>query len=288
MDYDLVISVEGVINHFWQFVLADLATRKKAGIRYISHRWVQGPLWLIWLINSPGVYNLAMNKVLKTEEHCWEASFSVKYYPALEEPDFKGLSALEKMCRESDIFNSVATYGKCECASCGRSKRAAAKQRPQLTGAPAYEQIEIIPEDFFYIGQLDINYRGVDRSSAISIETLSRWQVRAAEDIHYAAEGCVTEILLYKGEIYRDFPGYEKMKLMYDRIVEGWDAYIGSPQKTKVSYIWQGVHFLTNGIDCTSQADSSVTRQWCHTRFGTDKKSNLIDLKRQKGGEQYG
>lgn len=274
MDYDLIISVEGVINHFWQFVLADFNTRKKVGIRYISHRWAPGPLWLIWLTNSPGVYNLAMNKVLQTEEHCWEASFSIKYYPALKETDFKGLSSLEKMCRQSDVFNSVATYGNCECASCGRLNRAAPKQRRQLVGAPAYEHIETIPEDFFYIGQLDINYRGVDHSSAISMETLSRWKVMAAEDIHYAAEGCTTQMLLSKGEIDRDFPGFEKMTFLYDRIIEGWDTYIGTQQKIKVSQVWHGVHFLTNGTDYTSQADSSITRQWCHTDFITDEKSH--------------
>ena len=181
---DRTIEAVGLLNHVWLNLLADERLREEAELRYLSHMWDCYPYWYLWLKNRAGVYKLELHAAQVSEGYDWLAEFVIKYYPSVDEESFNGLSFLEKICRQSEIFETKPTEGISGCPCHGQCEEHDKDRFSDLkdgTGVPAIHYADMIPTDFFCAGNLLLAYKAA-MGCLFRLKTQSKWRITVIKD----------------------------------------------------------------------------------------------------------
>jgi len=248
---DRTSQVIGLLNHFWLALLSDDRLREEAGLRYVSHMWDAHPYWYLWLAGCRGVYRLELSGAQEVSGYDWVAEFLVKYYPTTDEDFFRGLSFLEKACRQSEIFETRPAAGGGGCPCHGGPLRLDGEPFADLrdgTGAPSAQHAEDIPPEFFYAGHLLLAHRA-GTGSFLRLKSQSSWLVTMTSDYDIRdAEGSPLAILR-KGQKDRDYPGLAIMEPLYRHLVKGWRSFNQYPVCRERRWQGEGICF-----DCDGEA----------------------------------
>jgi hypothetical protein len=236
------------MNHFWLVLFSEDNLRETAGLRYISHVGDDQPYWYLWHTRCAGVYQLELRGAQAVQDYDWLAEFAIKYYPEKDEPWYEGLSFVEKICRESEIFQTQASAGG-GCACHGLSQNHKEHRFADLsvsTGAPSYVYRAIIPDNFFYTGHLYIAFKNTI-GSIIRLNTQTSWQVAVTKN-HTIRNGEGQPLTSFrKGAVDRDYPGFAISHFIYEGLVKSWanfHQYVVHHER-----LWKGVglRFLNDG-----------------------------------------
>jgi hypothetical protein len=258
---DKMVEAIGLVNHVWLSTLADEKAKKQVGLNHVSHMWDQHrPYWYLWFDDCPGVYKMELQNSRTAKGYDWLALFTIKYYPTETEPSFNKLSTLEKLCRTSDMFHSLPSYGVCDCPCQGLHPGHGHKMHAaQNTGAPDVTSHDIIPAGFFYAGDVRIAFN--ERTgSMIRLESQTSWKTVMQSDftLHDDAGGVLA--VLKKGEPDKDYPGFTICNKLYRRLVASWSRvhhYILESESARES---DGVVFLSDGYAATPATSTDVKK----------------------------
>jgi len=250
------------MNHVWLAVLAGDTLRQSVGIRYVSHLWDDYPYWHLWFRDRGGVYRLELKEATRHEDYDWVAAFLIKYYPAATEAAFQGLSALERLLRGSDVFDSSPGDGRGGCACHGHSNDDEGTRFQDLVdgcGVPDVRYGHEIPADFFFAGHLSVAHR-VDVGTVITAKSQTFWRVEMTEDYVVRGSDQNSVTVLRKGSVDRNYPGQDITEFVYRRFTEMWRAVHQGPIARDEGWMGDGVLFKTDGLTLSTEIFPSIRR----------------------------
>lgn len=260
-------TVEGYLNYFFISVLSQADLKEQVGIRYLSNRWDNYPYWYLWLTEQSGVYKLELIDVVEEKGFDWVANFKVKYYPRESEKVFTQLSIFEQICRTSEAFhNHPSNSGGCPLHSCAHEHHGQFGDLGHESGVPTLEAQTIIPEDFFYAGNILLAYKE-KVGTVFKLLSQSTWRVIMTEDYAVADEACDQVIRLHKGDIDRDYPGRGLTENLLNHIRIGWNLfhqYQFSKDCTKQA---PGLEFLFDGTGLKRRRTTDVAEYESETQM---------------------
>jgi len=233
----------------WLNLFSNESLKKQVGLRYISHMWSDYPSWYLWLNDCQGVYKLELQAAQKIEDYDWLAEFTIKYYPSKEEDAYNGLSILEKLCRESEVFDShpAEGHGSCPCHSLQSEVSGDRfKDLSHGTGVPSHRYSDIIPADFFYAGHLFVAFKE-GTGSLIRVKSQTKWQITMTEDFAAADHRGDAIAVLKKGEIDRNYPGFEICNFFYRRFTRSWALFNQYSHHQERVWKGDGLNFFSDG-----------------------------------------
>ena len=243
---DRTIEVSGLMNHFWFTVLSEERFKKRSGLKYISHSWQNDPYWYLWFTDLCGVYKMELHDARTLDGFDWQADFIIKYYPSENESCYHGLSSLEKICRRSNIFHTQPAdgYG-CPCHAMDHDHKKFADLE-KSTGVPALQNAEMMPSDFFYAGHLFIAFKD-GAGSLLRVKSQTKWRVTITEDYAVADNEGDTIAVLKKGEVDRDYPGFEICDFLYRRFTGSWALFNQYSHHQERVWKGDGLNFFSDG-----------------------------------------
>jgi hypothetical protein len=253
-----ISTVEGYLNHFFISMLSQDEFKEQTGIRYLSNRWDNSPYWHVWLTEEPGVFKLELVDVYDETGFDWVANLKVKYYPRENEEVFKQLSVFEQRCRSSEAFhNHPSNSGGCPLHGCAHERHDKFQDLGHESGVPTHEAQTVIPEDFFYAGNILLAYKA-EVGTAFSMVSQSTWRVIITEDCEISDEAYDQVIRLHKGELDRDYPGKELTEKLLRRILIGWNLFHRYQYTADYAVVKPGVEFLFDGIEIKQRRTTEV------------------------------
>ncbi len=258
---DKIVETIGLVNHVWLATLADEQAKKQIGLNHVSHMWDQDrPYWYLWFDGCPGVYKMELQGSKSAKGYDWLAAFSLKYYPAETESSFDNLSTLEKLCRTSDMFHSLPSYGVCDCPCQGLHPGHGHKiHSSKNTGAPDIAFHDVIPAGFFYTGDVQIAFN--ERSgSVIRLESQTSWKTIMQSDFTLRDDAGGTLAELKKGQADKDYPGFTISQLLYRRLVASWSRIHQYTVESKSVRELEGTVFLSDGYTAAPMPSADVKR----------------------------
>jgi hypothetical protein len=277
---DRTIEVAGLMNHFWLTLFSTEQLKVKSGLKYISHTYDEHSSWYLWLDHCPGVYKLELQGAQKIEGYDWLAEFLIKYYPSRSEEAFHKLSILEKICRESKVFDTHPAEGPPGCSCHGHSSENNTRRFGDLlhgTGVPSFQFKKNIPPDFFYAGNMVLAFRE-KTGSIMKLKSQTSWHVSMVDDFKVTdAEGNHLAIL-NKGEVDRDYPGFALCNILFENILRNWTLFHGYPVKESAVYKGPGVRFLSNGTSLTKQVVPDIDKIIAHVELRHHKDKKLAHI----------
>lgn len=130
---------------------------RRTGLSRASEVWggdrpLDRPAWYLWLEGSPGAYRLGLEEAEGLPAGGWRARFTIRYYPAPDEPAFRGFSAEERAAVEARLLDA--------------------------TGTPHIETASRIPEPHFVVGGLEWAAAAGGEAAVLGLSTLDRLLVR--------------------------------------------------------------------------------------------------------------
>jgi hypothetical protein len=249
------------MNHFWLILFSDDDLREAAGLKYISHMGDDQPYWYLWYTGRSGVYELELCGAQAIYNYDWVGEFVIKYYPCKDEQHYEGLSVLEKICRESEIFQtSPSAGGGCPCHSLSRNyDDHLFADLAEVTGAPSYIRRSILPADFFYAGHLYIAFKEAV-GSIIRLKTQTSWQVLITKDHAIKDEKGQSIVFFSKGVVDRNYAGFDISDFIYQKIVKSW--FLFHQYRIHRARLWKGkgFRFLNDGQGVTKDASHNIER----------------------------
>ncbi len=258
---DKIVETIGLVNHVWLATLADEQTKKQIGLNHVSHMWDQDrPYWYLWFDDCPGVYKMELLGSRPITGYDWLATFALKYYPAETEPSFDKLSTLEKLCRTSEMFHSLPSYGVCDCPCQGLHPGHGHKiHSSKNTGAPDIAFHDIIPSGFFYTGDVRIAFS--ERSgSVIRLESQTSWKTILQNDFTLRDDAGGILAQLKEGQADKDYPGLAVSNLLYRRLVASWSCVHQYALESESVRETEGSVSLSDGYAATSAPSGEVKR----------------------------
>jgi hypothetical protein len=272
-DIDRSAQITGLMNHFWLVIFSEQTLRQEAGLRYISHMGDDQPYWYLWYAARTGVYELELCGAQSVDGYDWLAEFIIKYYPGMDELWFNGLSFLEKICRESEVFQTPpSTGGGCCCHSISTShEEHRFADLEDNTGAPSYAHRAILPADFFYAGHLSIAFKE-SIGSVIRLKTQSSWQVVITKDHAIKDETGHSMAFFSKGVVDRNYPGYDISHFIYQGIVKSWSLFHQYRVHRQKLWKGEGSRFLSDGQEVQKEPSRQIERIIAQTEltYGTE------------------
>lgn len=234
----------------WQAVLNDQAIRSELGLKYISHMYDYCYYWYLWLEQMKGVYRVELEKVIGDEEWDWISLLKIKYYPHPDEPVFQGLAIAEQLCRVSDVFSvKPAEWLEGERCACHGSSHCDGTQFADLgdrTGVPSWEYNKDLPADFFFAGRAEL-YHKHSGSSRLLWQSQDRWQVTLSADYMWHDNEDVPLIVLRKGDVDRNFAGWQVTDTVGSILARAWGWYNKYGQISCWRGEEQGTVFVSDG-----------------------------------------
>jgi hypothetical protein len=279
MSLNAVTQAVGLINHLWLAILGDEHHRAFVGVRYIGHGWDDDPYWLLWFQERPGVYRLELKEAVSEGEYDWLADFLVKYFPAKTESAFHGLSSLEKLLRDSDVFDTRPNdgcSGGCPCQAIGHDH--SGRQFEDLTegcGVPQKEIAEDIPPDFFFAGHLSIAHRA-GAGTVITAKSQTYWRVEMSADYRVLGEDGAVITLLKKDSVDRNYPGLDITSFLYRRFTAGWSCFYDASAQTECRWSADGFVFRSDGLTLNCETCNQIRRVILQTTIVTKPGVRLI------------
>jgi hypothetical protein len=258
-----IAEAVGLLNHFWLTTLSDASLKEKARLKYVSHMWDNNrPYWYLWYNDCSGVHKMELHKAETAEGYDWLAEFAVKYYPSETESAFNGLSTLEKLCRKSEMFHNLPTDGECGCPCHGQSHTGQDNRFPDLsksTGAPSFKYSEIIPADFFCVGNM-LTAFNAHKGSLVRLKSQTNWRITLTEDFALADDNGDILAVLKKGEVDKDYPCYAISYSLYHRFIKTW-ALVHN-YKCQQESLWKtdGLTFNSDGYSVTPKPSSEIQK----------------------------
>ena len=260
---DRIAEAVGLINHFWLTTLTDTALKAKAGLRYISHMWDGWfPYWYLWYNHCEGVYKMELIKAETADGYDWITEFSIKYYPSKTEAAFQQLSTLEKLCRNSEMFDSPPTHGKDSCPCHGMSHSGEEHKFDNLsqnTGTPQFRFHEVIPSEFFYTGNMMCAFNA-KRGSNIRLTSQTSWKTVMNKDFEVMDDNGEVIAMLKKGKVDRDYPGFNLSNSLYRCFVEIWALVHQHLLRKESLQRSNGLVFHSDGYSTVPESTSEVQR----------------------------
>lgn len=251
MDSDRLVVGEGTVSHYWSMCFADEHKRDRLKLKYISQMWDKSPYWYLWFADRPGVYKLSMIECLADAKWDWRAVFRLSYYPRPEEESFQGLSMLEQICRMSDVFQTKPAEWQenhvgCVCHGGIEHHGTRFADLLQETGVPNAKRAGEIPEDFFWVGKMELLF-SESMGTELIWESQDYWRVKMTENYYIRnSEGEPLKVLR-KGDVDRDYPGWELTDLFARRFLLGWKDHQGYRQVEETLREQNGLEFFCDG-----------------------------------------
>lgn len=205
---------------------------------------------------------MEFQRAIAVEGYDWVAYFLVKYYPDRFENAFKGLSLLEKLCRESEVFDTRPSDGRGDCVCHGIAHPERDNKFADLVygcGVPRTEYIGLLPEDFFLAGHLTLGHCA-GRGSLFRIHSLSRWRVTMTSDHTLMDAEQKPVATLHRGEIDRDFPGYDITGELAGHFISAWCLHHKYEGRRETTRREPGIVFKTDGKAVVAEASGEVNR----------------------------
>ena len=259
---DKIAETVGLVNHLWLTSLSHAELQEQVQLNHVNHMWEHDrPYWYLWFNDCIGVYKMELQRATTTKGYDWIAEFTVKYYPSPTEPSFSGLSTLEKICRTSEMFHSLPSYGECGCPCNGLVHSEHQHKIPpeQSTGAPDVSFNEIIPPGFFYVGSLWIAFNSRS-GSIIRLQSQTSWKTVIQKDFTLKDDAGEIITMLKKGDIDRDYPGFSICELLYRRAVKSWFFIHHYTFQNEFSRETDGYIFYSDGYSATAEPSSEVKK----------------------------
>jgi len=252
--HDKIAETVGLLNHALLTIVGHAELKEQVRLNYVNHMWDHDrPYWYLWYHDCAGVYKMELRRSEISKGYDWIAQFNIKYYPSPTEPSFQGLSTLEKLCRTSDMFDSLPTYGECDCPCHGVGH---AEHEHKLlyythtTGTPHVNCNELIPAEFFFAGSMWIAFNSRFGSIA-RLQSQTSWKTVMQKDLTLHDDNGDVIALLKKGEVDRDYPGFALSHFFYQRVVKSWSLVH--------HYMFQKESSLeTDGLICRSDGYSVI------------------------------
>lgn len=262
MGINTVPQVIGLFNHVWVAILDRDDLRESVGIRYASQMWDVMPYWLFWFNDAPGVYRIELQDASALEHYDWGAVFIVKYYPDVTETAFQGLSTLERLLRESDVFDTqpADSAGGCPChGHSGELHEGRFSDMVNGCGVPHIQYRESIPPDFFFAGHLFIAHSG-NAGAVITAKSQTSWRVKMIEDYVCSGDNGSSAFILKKGTVDRNYPGQQITEFVFRRLTVGWKRFFDAPIETESRWEGDGFIFSSDGRTLTAESSSTIRR----------------------------
>lgn len=259
---DKTAETVGLVNHLWLTVLSHAELKEQVQLNHVNHMWDDDrPYWYLWLNDCLGVYKMELQRSTTTKGYDWIAEFTVKYYPSRTEPSFKMLSTLERLCRTSEMFHSLPSYGECGCPCNGLVHSEHQHKIPpeQTTGAPDVRFNEIIPARFFYAGSMWIAFNS-QSGSIIRLQSQTSWKTVIEKDFTLKDDADEIITMLKKGKLDRDYPGYSICELLYRRVVKSWSFIHHYAFQDESSGETDGYIFYSDGYNAKAESSSAVKK----------------------------
>jgi hypothetical protein len=241
---DKTEEVVGFINSCWLTILSETFPKEQVGLKYISHMYDDNPYWYLWFSDCAGVYKCELLEARMVEGYDWLAEFAVKYYPRDTEAVYNGLSILEKACRAGNVFNTHPPDGPhgCQCHSLpDEHEDERFSEFSHDTGAPSYQFSNTIPEDFFYAGNMSVAFKK-DIGTLVRVKSQTTWRVIFTEDYAIPNDNGAPLIMVKKGEVDRDYPGFMITRFLYNKFVRCWALF--NKYTTQDEHTWKGEGML--------------------------------------------
>jgi hypothetical protein len=276
MVVDRTTEVAGLMNHLWLTVFSSERLKVKSGLKYISHTWDDYSSWYLWPDESHGVYKLELLGAQNIEGYDWLAEFIIKYYPATGEDAFHKLSGLERICRQSEVFNNHPAEGPPGCSCHGHSTEHETSRFRDLshgTGIPSFQYKSIVPPDFFYAGNLVLAFKE-NEGSILKLKSQTSWHITMSEDFSALDGEGNTLAVLKKNEVDRDYPGFALSHFLYEIIINNWTAFHDYTFSEFSTFRSPGVRFLSSGTSLIKESSPEIERiiMQAELRYQTEKK----------------
>jgi hypothetical protein len=270
MGFDRTTEVAGLMNHMWLTLFSEDRHKKQLGLKYISHTWNRFSSWYLWLEDCRGVYELELQGAQKIEKYDWLAEFVIKYYPSIEEGCYHKLSVLERMCRQSEVFHNHPADGPLGCSCHGGSsetERGRFEDLSRGTGIPSYRYNEVIPPDFFYAGNLVLAFKA-DSGSLMKLKSQTNWRVTMTQDREVLDSQGNVLATFHKGEVDRDYPGFELCQHFFERFITSWILFHGYTLKEVSVCEGIGARFYSDGTALTKEPAMDIQRIYAQAVLG--------------------
>jgi hypothetical protein len=259
---DKAEEVAGYINNCWLSILSEALLKEQTGLKYVSHMYDGNPYWYLWFSECAGVYKCELHEAQTVEGYDWLAEFTVKYYPRDTEVAYNGLSIFEKACRAGDMFHTHPPDGAHGCPCHYLHDEHVAKRFSEFshdTGAPSSQLSSMIPEDFFYAGNMSLAFKN-DTGLLIRVKSQTSWRVILAEDYVIPNDNGAPSVTLKKGEVDRDYPGFMITSFLYKKFVHCWALFNKYTIQDERTWTGEGMLFKSDGQNLWPESSPDIQK----------------------------
>lgn len=260
--FDKSEEVAGFINNCWLAIISDTLLKERSGLKYISYMDDDNPYWHLWFNDCAGVYKCELLGAQAVEGYDWLAEFTVKYYPRDTEIAYKGLSMLEKVCRKGNMFHIHPPDGAQGCPCHNLPDEHAPKRFSEFShdiGVPSYQISSTIPADLFYAGDMSMAFKK-DVGALIRIKSQTSWRVILTEDYIVPSDNGTPSIIVRKGEVDRNYPGFMITSFLYKKFVRCWTLVNKYTLQDEYTWRGEGILFKSDGQNLWPESSPDIKK----------------------------
>ena len=252
----------GFINNCWLAIISDTLLKEESGLKYISYMDDNNPYWHLWFADCAGVYKCELLGAQAVEGYDWLAEFTVKYYPRDSEVAYKGLSILEKACRAGNMFNTHRPDGAQGCPCHNLLDEHAPKRFSEFShdiGAPSHQFSNTIPADLFYAGDMSVAFKK-DVGVLLRVKSQTSWRVILTADYAIPNDNGTPSIMMKKGEVDRDYPGFMITNFLYKKFVRCWTLVNKYTAQDEYTWKGEGMLFKSDGQNLWPESSPDIQK----------------------------
>ncbi len=165
------------------------------GVKAASQLWEDKPAWYVWLTNSSGNYKIQLTDISVGDENSdiLTGYFIIKCYPLVDSEVFSTFSSKERATLNGSFFDH--------------------------TNTPKFECLNKIPEDFFNVAVLELNFCPNESTACLTLESMTKLRTIIHEDRTIKSDGAQSASIDETDSIDRCVPGWRLGTLLFTRLL---------------------------------------------------------------------